>query len=160
MMIAIDISDLNLRDNTLFHRLEPIVMYGAVDFCGSYVQSTLMDFHTEMIEFLFNIDSDADDEIDNLISDLEASEFDELVNIAFAIYQKVIVYFKHLWGYEELRDAILVNYQGNRDYQTIYVEVELDAPEEVIATAKHHKQMELRRIYSKPNLFPIIEGNI
>jgi len=119
-------------------------------------------FHTEMIEYLFDgtlWDEDFNDDIVVMdrINDLEEHEFNSLVMLSYSVYLRVIQYFSHIWKIQPLKESVLVMYQGQlKDYRLIQVEIELDAPDNLINAV--HNQQQLRRKRKTPNLTYIPQG--
>lgn len=159
MLVYIDVSDLNLSQDTLFQRLEPILMYGAIDFCGASHKLTRDEFELEMIDFFYDNRNLDDTEEESIINDLDQSEFQHLVELGFVFYQRVTEHFKHIWNYEALKETILVYYTGNQRDRIIEVEITLDAPAHLIA-AYHNRNLMMRNKPIKLNYIPLIENSI
>lgn len=146
MLVHVDVSDLQLAQNHLFRLFEPYLLDCAINYCASYRSMPYENFHTEMIEYLFDgtlMDEDfrvVDQPVMDRLNDLEEHEFNMLAMISYSIYQRVTQFYCHIWQEPSLKESVLVGYQGHRNYRMIEVEIEVDAPDHLLA-ALHNRRM-------------------
>lgn len=152
MLVVVDVSDLQLAQNHLFRMFEPYLLDCAINYCASYRYMPYDKFHTELVEYLFDGSLFDEDyvEVDRLVNDrlndLEEKEFNMLAMISYEIYLRVTQYYTHIWKEPALKEAVLVSYQGQlSDYRLIQVDVEVDAPDHLLAALDNRKAMKRNR---------------
>ncbi len=147
MKVVVDISDLHLDKNPMFLLIEPYLLDCALNYCACHTEMCYEIFQMEVIEYLFSGDYfDIDEDLTTIpiidrINDLEEHEFNLLVMIGYNIYTRVTSLFRHIWSIEPLRESVLVSYIGHKNYKIIEVDIELDAPDHLIALVLNQRRI-------------------